>query len=236
MAFLDAFQGNLLADFAAIDLRARRAALLYNVALPYSAEIARLFTETFQERGGEVVAAETFTTDQTAGFGKQLRRIANARPDVILLPVRSSTVRIVLREARAMGIPAQVLGSDTWDVATIAPMPEADGSYVVHQWHTDLRTERTTAFVAAYRSTFGASPRATAALTYDAVHLAAEAIARAGSLDGERIADAIAATPSFDGASGSLRFAGSHDPARSGVLSSIRNGNHGLLRVVSALP
>lgn len=234
MAFLDEFQGSLLASFARDDLRAARAAVMYDVALPYSADIARLFSETFQRLGGVIAATETFTSDQVTGFGASMRRIAAQRPEVILFPVGSPTAIKLIAEARRQGITAYMLGSDTWDLTTIAPLTDADSSFVVHQWHPDIQRDQVVRFVTAWRAAHGEGPRATAALTYDAIQVAARAIARAGSLDGDRIADAIAATPRFEGASGSIEFAGRHDPRRSGVLSMLRDGKHSLVRVVAS--
>lgn len=234
LAFLDAFQGTMLADYARKELGARTAAVLYDVAQPYSAEIARLFGETFERNGGTVIATETFTSDQFDHFMPQLRRIGSRHPDVLLLPNRPRVVSVQVREARAAGVRATLLGSDTWDLTSMAPMPEADGAFIVHQWHPDLPLAPSVAFVSAYQARYGSSPRATAALTYDAIRLAADAMARAGQLDGAAIADAIAATARFDGASGTLRFEGRHDPDRTAVLSTISHGGHHLVRVVGA--
>ncbi len=232
LAFLDSFQGATLATFALQELHATRAAVLYDVAFPYSSEIARLFSETFERSGGTIVAEETFTSDRSDHFGPQLRRIATSRPDVVLLPNRPGVVATQIVEARTAGIKAILLGSDTWDISTIATMPEADGSFVLHQWHPELPIPRSEAFVRAYEKEYGTIPRSTAAMTYDAVMLAVDAIRRAGSLRGDEIADAIAATGGFQGNAGILRFDGKHDPVRSGVLTAIRNGGHHLLRVI----
>lgn len=234
MAFLDEFQGSLLATFSRDDLHATRAAVMYDVSLPYSADIARLFSETFQRLGGSIVATETFTSDQLTGFPQAMKRIAAQRPGVILFPVGSPTAVRLIAEARRQGIHAHLLGSDTWDLTTIAPMPDADSSFVVHQWHPDIQRDQVVAFVAAYRAEYGDIPRATAALTYDALQVATRAIQRASVLDGDRIADAIAATPRFEGASGNIEFGGRHDPRRSGVLSILRGGVHSLVRVVAS--
>jgi branched-chain amino acid transport system substrate-binding protein len=236
MAFLDAFQGALLAEYARADLGARRAAMLYDVAHPYSTEIARLFAETFERKGGTVVASETFTTDQRSGYDAQLRRIAASGADVLLLPNYAATASVQAREGRALGVTAALLGSDSWDLTSMSATPAADGSVVVHQWHPDLKTIESVAFVSAYRELYGKNPRATAALTYDAVRLALDAIRRAGSLDGPQIAAMLRATGTFGGASGTIRFNGKNDPHRSGVLSTIQGGRHALLRVVEATP
>lgn len=236
LAFLDAFQGALLAEYARHDLHATRAAVLYDAAHPYSTEIARLFSETFARKGGRIVASETFTTDQRSGYTTQLRHIADARAEVLLLPNYAGAASAQAREARALGIRAQFLGSDSWDLTTMAVTGEAEGAVGVHQWHPDIPDSLTAAFVRAYRDRYDHAPRATAALTYDAVRLAAQAVHRAGSLDGPAVAGALRGTRVFTGVTGTMTFEGRPDPIRSGVLSIVRHGKAELLRVVSATP
>ena len=63
-----------------------------------------------------------------------------------------------------------------------------------------------------------------AALTSDAIHVLARAAEAAGTLDGPALRQALAALPAHDGASGVIHFQGSGDPARSVVVSGIRDG------------
>ena len=75
--------------------------------------------------------------------------------------------------------------------------------------------EKTRRFIAAHRRAFGAEPVASAALSYDAVSLVAEAIRAQGRADAESIRSGLASLGPFDGVSGTIDFRGSNDPVRS---------------------
>jgi branched-chain amino acid transport system substrate-binding protein len=55
-AFIDPFQGRVLAKFAMANLKAKKAAVLYDVASDYNKGIAEFFKQTFEEQGGKIVA------------------------------------------------------------------------------------------------------------------------------------------------------------------------------------
>ena len=236
LAFLDPFQGEMLARYALENLGARRAAVLYEVSSPYGRDITALFRATFEKAGGAIVAAETFTNDQGTDFRVQLKRIAAARPDVLLLPNLSFVDSFQVRQARAVGIRAPFLGSDSWDPAGLAHIPEANGAVVAHQWHIGAPRPQAVDFVNHYRARYGFEPRSTAVFTYDAVRLLADAMHRAGTTDGGPVSRAIAATKNYEAVAGTLQFNGTGDPRRGGVLSRIGRTSDSIVRVVDPKP
>ena len=236
LAFLDPFQGEMLARYALENLVARRAAVLFDVSNPYGRDITALFRETFEKGGGSMVATETFTSDQGTDFTAQLTRIAAARPDVLLLPNLSSVDSFQVRQARAVGIRAPFLGSDSWDPAGLAHIPEANGAVVAHQWHIGAPRPQAVDFVNRYRARFGFEPRATAVFTYDAVRLLADAMRRAGTTEGGPVSRTIAATKNYEAVAGTLQFNGTGDPRRGGVLSRIGRTSDSIVRIVDPKP
>ena len=232
LAFLDPFQGEMLARYARDDAKATKAAVLYDIANPYGRDIAALFRDTFESLGGKMVATETFTSDAERDFTAQLTRIKQTNPDVLLLPNYGIVDSIQVRQARAMGIKAQFLGSDNWDPVGVRRVPQAIGTVLSHQWHVETPTAQSRSFVERYRRRFGVEPRSTAAMTYDAVRLVADAAQRAGRLDGDALRGGLATTAGLQGVTGVIRFNGTGDPARSGVLSRIGATKDSLLRIV----
>ncbi|HEX4932756.1 MAG TPA: ABC transporter substrate-binding protein [Gemmatimonadaceae bacterium] len=232
LAFLDAFQGEILARYSCESLSRRKAAVLYDAANPYGQDIADLFRATFERCGGRVVASETFTSDRATDFSQQLRRIVASGADVLLLPNYVHEDSIQVRQARELGFRGQFLGSDSWDPPAMRQLPEAQGAVIVGQWDQLLPTIATRRFVARYRAANQDSiPRATAALTYDAVMLVADAARRAGSLDADALVRAIAATERFEGVASQYRFAGRQDPERGGVIMIIRAAGESVINV-----
>lgn len=218
LAFVDAFQGEVLARFAAESLGVRRAAALHAASSEYGREITRLFRETFERLGGTMTRVETFNADEANDHSAQLRRIVATRPDAILLPSFVVHDSAQVRIARALGFRGVFLGSDAWDILTMAERRDALGSVVVANW--DRRSDRaaTLAFTRAWEARYEDRPRATGAATYDAVKLLALAAQRAGALGGQALSEALRNLGPYEGAFTDYQFNGSGDPKRGAVL------------------
>jgi branched-chain amino acid transport system substrate-binding protein len=115
-------------------------------------------------------------------------------------------------------------------------VPEASGTVIAHQWHPSLPRAQTVSFVAKYVERYGMPPRSTAALTYDAVRLVADAYGRASGTTGDAVARALAGTSGFDGVTGRLSFGGTGNPRRSGALSRITPGGNVIVRMMEPAP
>ncbi len=233
LAYLDAVQGEILARYAFKRMEARRAAVLFDVANPYSRDLAALFRKSFEALGGRVVTGE-FTSDELVEFRPALRRLAATRPDVLFLPNMALVDSVQMRQARSLGMTATFLGSDAWDPPSLSVVPEATGAIVARQWHEEMPQAEVSGFIARYRARWGEAPRATAAMTYDAIRIAAMAVGRAGTLDGASVAMAIARFGPFTGAGGTVRFTGTGDPERNAVLTVIRGRSDSIVEVVAA--
>ncbi len=221
LAFLDDIQGSVLARFARENLHARTAAVLYDVSTAYSRDVALRFQSAFTAAGGRVTAFESYTADQARDFGPQLGRIARAVPNVLLLPNFPDAVNRQVPQLVAAGIHATLLGSDSWDPPTLPPRHAGQAVYVTSQWRPDIPLESARQFIERYRAIFHAEPRASAAMTYDAVRIVLDAIRRSGTLHPDSLRDAIAATHGYAGATGLISFDGAPDPKRSVAVSEI---------------
>ncbi len=219
LAFVDAVQGTVLARFAYDSLQVRRAAVLHAAASAYSRDITRLFDSTFRSLGGRMVAIETFNSDDSSSHEPHLRRIMAGRPDAILLPNFVTHDSAQVRIARALGFRGTFLGSDAWDVLSMQRREDALGSIVVANWDRKLDREVARQFRAGWQQRYPESrPRATAAATYDAVYLLADAAQRTGTKSGAPLAAALRAERAYDGAFARYRFDGTGDPIRGAVL------------------
>ena len=59
--FIDPFQGEVMANYAATELGVKKAAILYDIANDYSVGLTDSFTATAKEKGVEIVASEGYT-------------------------------------------------------------------------------------------------------------------------------------------------------------------------------
>lgn len=63
VCFIDPFQGTLMAQYAADDLKATKAAIYADTSSDYAKGLAEYFKKTFTEKGGTIVAEEGFVKD-----------------------------------------------------------------------------------------------------------------------------------------------------------------------------
>lgn len=223
--FIDTFQAQVLAKFVLNDLKAKTAAVLYDVASEAPNGQANLFKETFEANGGRIVAFETYTTGDR-DFSAQLTKIKAANPEVIFLPAYYNDAAGIARQARQQGITAQFVGSDAWSSPEIIKLGGADieGSYFCNHYSTQIATAEAQKFMADYKAKYGQEPDDVAALTYDAFGLLTQAVKDAGKLDRQAVRDALAKIAKFDGVTGTMQFKpGSGDPIKSAVILQIKD-------------
>lgn len=223
LAFVDAFQGEVLGRFAAESLGVRRAAALHAASSEYGRDITRLFRETLERYGGTVTRVETFNTDEANDHRAQLRRIVADRPEAILLPSFVVHDSAQVRIARELGFRGVFLGSDAWDILTMAERDDALGSVVVANWDRRSTRQASLDFTAAWEARYDDRPRATGAATYDAVKLLALAATRAGVRSGAAVSDTLRALGTYDGAFAEYRFTETGDPLRGAVLLEVKS-------------
>ena len=225
-AFIDPFQGRVVAKFALENLGAKNAAVIYDVASDYNKGIAEFFKQTFEEFGGSVVAFETYTTGDK-DFTAQLTKIKEANPDVIFLPNYYSEVPLQIQQAKRLGITVPFLGSDSWGSSELITLcgTDCEGYYFSTHYAADNATPVAQNFINAYKAKHGNTPDDVAALTYDSFGLLWTAIKNACSTDRLAIRDGMAKISDFEGVTGTMKFQeGSGDPVKSAVILQIKDG------------
>jgi branched-chain amino acid transport system substrate-binding protein len=224
--FTDPFQGKVIGRFALENLKARKAAVLYDVASEYNKGIAEIFKAAFEEKGGKIVSFETYTTNDK-DFSAQLTKIKKADPDVIFLPNYYSEVPLQVQQAHRLGIKVPFVGSDSWGSPELIKLAgaEVEGYYFSTHYAADAATPVAKKFIEGYKAKYGSVPDDVAALTYDAFGLLFKAVQAAGKTDREAVRNALANIPSYEGVTGTMQFReGSGDPIKSAVINRIREG------------
>ena len=224
--FIDPFEARVLAKFVLNDIKARTAAVLFDVASEAPNGQANLFKEVFEKNGGKIVAFETYTTGDR-DFSAQLTKIKAQNPEVIFLPAYYNDAAGITRQARQQDITAQFVGSDAWSSPEVITLggKDIEGSYFCNHYSTEIATPVAKKFVADYTAKYGKAPDDVAALTYDAMGLITEAIRTAGKADRQAVRDALAKIPKYEGVTGILQFQpGSGDPIKTAVILQIKGG------------
>ncbi len=222
VCFTDGFQGRVMARFARERLGARRAAMLYDLANPFSRDIADIFAATFSQIGGRMVAREGYITGQ-ADFRLELERIRKRGPEVLFLPGLPPELRAQLLQIRSLGLPAQLLGSDTMYFRDPAGLALVEGAIFSTHFSAEMPGEAVQAFNRLYHGAYQRLPPPPgSALTYDALQLLFSVIRSQGDTQPEGICAGLRRLERFEGVTGSMIFAGRPDPDKSVVIIHVR--------------
>ena len=186
----DEVSGRLLAEFARDHLRARRAAVLYEVGRTYSASLARSFVESFRGPASVRVVAEFVYLPLETDFRDQLREVDAFRPEVVFVPASFTDATLIAIQAERLGLRATLLGGDAWSHRRLF----ARGGPSRPAYHSD-HCFPPASFQQAYRTRYGEdADGCRAILAYDAVRAVAAALAGLGPLDDEDLDAGLPAT------------------------------------------
>lgn len=223
----DSFQGQVGAQFASETLKAKNAAILYDITNDYSKGLTENFKAKFEAMGGVIVAAESYSSGDK-DFNAQLTKIKAAKPDILFIPDYYNTVSLIVKQVKSQGINIKLLGADGWDEITNNAGDEVLGSFYCNHYSPLSDDPDVQSFVKKYTEKYKITPNALAALGYDATYILLDAIERAGSTDPETIKAALMET---DGkfVTGNIRFNEQRRPIKSAVMLKIVKDANGKL-------
>jgi branched-chain amino acid transport system substrate-binding protein len=226
--FIDAFQGEVMARFAANTLKAKKAAIMLDYNSPYSRGLTEFFELSFAELNGQIVIKQSYSQGDSDYRG-QLSAIKAAEPDVIYIPGYYGDVAVIARQARQLGLTMPLLGADGWDAPEMWELGRdaLNGSYISNHYSADDPSEIIQNFVKQYRQRYGnLTPDAHAALAYDALRFLAEAIQRAGTTEGPKLRDALAQTKNFVGVTGVISMDAQRNAVKPAVILKLQDGSY----------
>ena len=220
VCFIDPFQGDVMAKFAANTLKAKKVAILKDINSDYSAGLTDSFTKSFTGLGGAIAGVVSYA-QADVDYKAQLTQIKGMDVDAIYLPGYYTQVGQIARQARELGITIPILGGDGWDSAQIwAIGREAlNNCYISNHYSVDDPSPAIQKFVSDFKAKYnGETPDAIAALAYDAMKVLADSMTRAGTTDGAKVRDAIAATKDFPGVTGVLTINAERNATKPAVI------------------
>lgn len=226
VCFIDPFQGTVAANFAAKDLKVKKAAMLVDNSSDYSKGLAEFFEAALVKEGGEIVANEAYLQKDT-DFKATLTKIKSKGAEVLYVPGYYEEVGKIVKQAREMGITVPIIGADGWDspkLVEIASAAALNNTYFTNHYSVEDTSPKAQAFVEAYTKEYGQKPEALAVLGYDAVYVLADAIKRANSTDSAKIIEALAETKDFPAISGVTTINKTHDADKNAVVIEMKDG------------
>ncbi|SFM86352.1 ABC transporter substrate-binding protein [Thermodesulforhabdus norvegica] len=224
--FIDPFQGQVAARFAREHLKAQKAAVIIDIAQDYCVGLANFFVKEFVKLGGEVVAT-TYIQTGDQDFTAQLSAIQAANPDLIYAPNYYTEDALMAKQARDLGINVPILTGDGAQADELIQIggKAVENMYFTAHFHKEAATtERAKEYIRRYEEKYKKEANAFGALAADAYFLLVNAIEQAGSTDGTKIRDALAATKDFEGVSGIITMGEGGNPIKSVVINKVENG------------
>ncbi|MCR4427069.1 MAG: ABC transporter substrate-binding protein [Firmicutes bacterium] len=186
-------QGHIVARFAMEELGVKTAACIVNKGNSFATSQAEAFRDYVNENGGKVVEYVEYPMG-VLDFKAQLTKIKAANPDAIYIPQYAQEAGLQVKQARELGIKSVIVGANT---LSVPPFVEAAGGKdvvagVYFIQNLNIGDPRFSDFIARYEKRWG-EPIQTLNVFfgYDNVHIAVDAIRRAGSTDPVAIQQAL---------------------------------------------
>ena len=120
-----------------------------------------------------------------------------------------------------------ILGADGFDSPSLLELAGAQALsnvYFSNHYSSLDQDPVVVNFIKSFKEKYGKDPDAFNALGYDLAKFACDAIGRAKELNGTAVKDALAATESFTGVTGSFSIDENHNPVKSIVVIEMQNG------------
>lgn len=237
VCFLDDFQGWVDAKFARENLKATKAAILYDQAQAYSSGLADYFEKAFKELGGTVVTRQAYTGGNLE-ISSQLQSLKSSGAEVVFLPGYYSDAGTIIRKAREAGVTAPFLGGDGWDSEELPKIAgdAINGNYFSNHYAPEEDRPEVKNFVENYRKEYGQTADGLAALGYDAALVLFDAIERAPSTSGPDLRDALAATKNFTGVTGTFSIDDNRNALKSAVVIEYKGGKQTMSARIEKTP
>ncbi len=226
-AFLDPFQGPVMANFVTEEFGFTKAAVLYDIASDYPKGLAEFFKQAWEELhgAGSVVAFESFTTGDT-DFSAQLTKIIDSGAEVLFTPQYYNEVALIVKQAHELGFKGPIVGSDSWGSAETVNLCGADcyGAFFSTHYAAEGATGATKEFIDKYNTKYGYVPDDVGALTWDSLNIVKQAIEDCGKITGDIkadrkcVRDAMAAIKEFPAITGNMTFTEEGDPIKCAVI------------------
>ncbi|MEK8022238.1 MAG: ABC transporter substrate-binding protein [Candidatus Hydrogenedentota bacterium] len=203
----DAQNGDMLAQFIIADMGAKRIAI-YFANNEYGKGLAEIVEKKAAALGVTVVDKANYDPAADEDFRPVLTKWKSARLDAIVLAGETPKAAQLIKQAREIGLDVPFAGgdgiasSDLWTIGRDAVL----GTFVVSYFHPGNPDTAVQDFVKRFKDKYGREPDVWAAQAYDAARVLADAVKRAGTVDGAKVRDALAATDGWRGVTGPHRF------------------------------
>lgn len=209
----------------------RNAYILYSPDTQYTT-LPLYFSDVWKELGGNVAGEGTYVIGQQ-DFSAEVTKIKAMNPpvDVVMTAAYEPDFPAFIRQLRAAGVTAQVIGSDGIDSPTTFSLGEAAEGLVFSTAGHATPGSALEAFNAKFEKAYG-RPADTifAAIGYDLMKVIEAGVLAAGSTDSVAIRDAVANLENVQGVTSAITYKGTTGmPVRQVTLIRVKGGDRELV-------
>ena len=175
----DGFQGKFIAQYLDNVLTGIESVAVFFDNDAYGRGLRNAFVAEAEKIGLTLVASEAYERDST-NFKAQLTSIKAKNPDAIFISGLYTEASLIVKQGREAGITAQFFGADgvdSPDFLTIAGSA-AEGTYLTTPFTFGAGGAEAQQMAADFEALHGVAPDTWAALTYDAVGMIQDALAK----------------------------------------------------------
>jgi branched-chain amino acid transport system substrate-binding protein len=220
------FRGQVLARFAATQLKAERVAVFTDGRRSESTALAEAFNQEFSKVGGHLSRQWIYKSE--AELGHAIEAAPAQKPEVILYAgdaAEFAKARALLQKA---GLTMRLLfGGDEARLTALEADPNvSNGIYLATPYVLEGGTPKLQEFAKQYQQEFHEKPDAEALLSYDGVRVLFQAMSRTEALNaaGVRAALANSSSDGFESLTGRLVFNKDHSARRPLFVVRLENG------------
>jgi branched-chain amino acid transport system substrate-binding protein len=213
-------QAKVLTKFVADTWKPKTVGIFFSNE-PYGKGSDKFFSEEFEKLGIKVVAREPFNRG-ARDFKTELTKIKAANPDMLFIPGYTPETAPAAAQARQLGMNQKILGvyGDMDPVYIKLAGAAAAGHVIGGEYDEGYNTPKNQAFKENYEELVKKNQDPYnimfAALHYDAASLILEGMKKNGPTS-EGIKKFLDEVKDFDGVTGKLSFAQTHDVSRAGT-------------------
>jgi branched-chain amino acid transport system substrate-binding protein len=217
------YEGPYNARWAVQELGKKKIATIY-INNDWGVDANKYFTQEARKLGAEIVAEEAFTPGEK-DFSAILSKLKRLKPELIYLPTFYADAAAILNQAKRVRFnPVVLANSSLFSQKTIELGGDAvEGILIPANYFSADPRPAAQEFTREYQTLYGALPNQFAALAYDAANLMVAALHKAGIDDRSKVKDALVSLQGFQGATGSISYANSHDPEKELVRITIKD-------------
>ena len=177
--------------------------------------------------GSPAVAGRESVTAGESDYSANVNAVLKSGPDLIYWTGYYQEGGLIIRQLRQAGYKGTIMvadGSVDQKLVDIAGAANAEGVFATMTQTPDTLSGAEK-WIADYKSKYGAEPGPYSTQSYDAVRVAAEAVKKAGSTDGNAVIKALEAIDGFKLFSGPLKFTPDHTLSSGGFqILVVQNG------------